>query len=108
MAEERYQTQQEVFPDMPQAPEVTFPDQPDLFGTCNCKWKKIGYIVGGILAVLLIICGIYYLFTLGWPNLSTMDIIRFAAGFLIGVLLALLCSYFFGGDRTSGNGGGSH
>ena len=100
-----YQTQHEVFPDMPQAPEITFPDQPDLFGTDNCKWKKIGYIVGEVLAVLLIIYGIYY--AQGWPILSYMElfivfiasIVSLAVGYWIGRWLTRI---------TNGNGGGPH
>ena len=82
MADRRRLTDEDIFPDMPQAPKMNFPDQPDFSGGRVCsKWKKIGYIV--FLAFILIsltIYGInYYFFQAGqiynpfggfhWPDL---------------------------------------
>ena len=113
MADRRRLTDEDIFPDMPQAPKMNFPDQPDFSGGRVCsKWKKIGYIV--FLAFILIsltIYGInYYFFQAGqiynpfggfhWPDLfgtqagSLWKKIGYIAGFVLAV--GLICLIIYG------------
>ena len=75
MAEQNIKGHGEIFPEMPEAPEIHVPTMPNMYGSCWCKKsKRLHVIIGLILLAVLIVAFIYYILLKKegflWPSLD--------------------------------------